>query len=149
MKNLTKVNGSDITANERETSERRFIRYYSLRDDKPTRYILWSFISNKNRLSLVVDRYFELIEKHGNLKPLVDIKIRAPYLAQVQLVYNQITQEKEIDLRQTVQQFKKYLGQIFHIPFNRLRLFHLDSEAFNMGIAGPEELKYPQRILHT
>ena len=38
MKNLTKLNGSDITANERETSERRFIRYYSQRDDKPQRY---------------------------------------------------------------------------------------------------------------
>jgi Leucine-rich repeat (LRR) protein len=37
MKNLTKLNGSDITANERETSERRFIRYYSQRDDKPQR----------------------------------------------------------------------------------------------------------------
>ncbi|CAF3899046.1 unnamed protein product, partial [Rotaria sp. Silwood1] len=29
MKNITKLNGSVITANERETSERRFIRYYS------------------------------------------------------------------------------------------------------------------------
>ncbi len=37
MKNLTKLNGSGITANERETSERRFIRYYSQRDDKPQR----------------------------------------------------------------------------------------------------------------
>lgn len=100
-------------------------------------------------MSPFVDRYFELIEKHGNLKPLVDIKIRAPYLAQVQLVYNQLIQEKEIDVRQTVQQFKKTLGQTFNIPLNRLRLFHLDSEAFNMGIGAPEELKYPQRILHT
>lgn len=40
MKNLTKLNGSDIIANERETSERRFIRYYSLRDDKPARYMI-------------------------------------------------------------------------------------------------------------
>jgi hypothetical protein len=38
MKNLTKLNGSDITPTERETSERRFIRYYSQRDDKPQRY---------------------------------------------------------------------------------------------------------------
>jgi hypothetical protein len=37
MKNLTKLNGSVITENERETSERRFIRYYSQRDDKPQR----------------------------------------------------------------------------------------------------------------
>lgn len=99
--------------------------------------------------SLFIDRYFELIEKHGNLKPLVDIKIRAPYLVQVHLVYNQITEEKEIDVRQTVQQFRKQLADIFQLPVRRLRLFHLDSVAFNMGIGGADELKYPQRILHT
>jgi len=94
-------------------------------------------------------RYFELIEKHGNLKPLVDIKIRAPYLIQVHLIYNQITYDKEIDVRQTVQQFKKYLQEILHVPFNRLRIFYVDDVAFNMGVCGPEELKYPQRLLHT
>ncbi|CAF2918217.1 unnamed protein product [Rotaria sp. Silwood2] len=130
IKNLKKLNGSDITANERETSERRFIRYYSQRDDKP-------------------ERYFDLIEKHGNLKPLVDIQIRAPYLMQVRLIYNQITYDKEIDIRQTVQQFKKYLQEIFQIPLNRLRVFYVDDVAFNMGVCGPEELKYSQRLLHT
>lgn len=130
MKNLTKLNGSDITATERETSERRFIRYYSQRDDKP-------------------ERYFQLTEKHGNLKPLVDIKIRAAHLAQVRLIYNQINYEKEIDVRQTVQQFKKYLHELFQVPLIRLRVFYVDDMAFNMGVGGPEELKYPQRLLHT
>ncbi|CAF3858208.1 unnamed protein product [Rotaria magnacalcarata] len=130
MKHLTKLNGSVITANERETSERRFIRFYSQQDDKP-------------------QRYFELTEKHGNLKPLVDIKIRAPYLINVRLVHNQITHDKEIDVRQTVQQFKKYLHEMFHIPLTRIRIFYIDDVAFNMGICGPEELKYPQRLLHT
>jgi hypothetical protein len=94
-------------------------------------------------------RYFELIEKHGQLKPLVDIKIRAPYLINVRLVHNQSTLDKEIDVRQTVQQFKKYLQEHFHIPMNRLRIFYVDDVAFNMGVCGPEELKYPQRLLHT
>ena len=94
-------------------------------------------------------RYFELIEKHGQLKPLVDIKIRAPYLCTVRLVYNQQTIEKEIDVRQTVQQLKKMLHELFHLPLNRLRVFHVDDFAFNMGVCGPDELKYPQRILHT
>ena len=97
----------------------------------------------------VFHRYFELIEKHGNLKPLVDIKIRAPYLTQVRLAYNQTVYDREIDLRQTVQQFKKYLHEIFHIPLNRLRVFYVDDVALNMGVCGPEELKYPQRLLHT
>ncbi|UJR14790.1 hypothetical protein I4U23_001778 [Adineta vaga] len=130
MKKLTKLNGSDITATERETSERRFIRYYSQHENKP-------------------QRYFELTEKHGNLKPLVDIKIRAPYITNVRLAYNQITYDKEIDVRQTVQQFKKYLHELFHLPLTRIRVFYVDDVAFNMGVCGPEELRYPQRLLHT
>lgn len=56
MKNLKKVNGSDITANERETAERRFIRYYSQLDDKPQRYNE-AFLKYKfmRRSSLVLD----------------------------------------------------------------------------------------------
>lgn len=100
-------------------------------------------------ISSVRLRYFELIEKHGQLKPLVDIKIRAPYLCTVRLVHNQISIEKEIDVRQTVQQLKKFLHELFHLPLNRLRVFYVDDVAFNMGVCGPEELKYPQRILHT
>lgn len=130
MKSLIKLNGSDITANERETSERRFIRYYSQRDDKP-------------------QRYFELTSKHGHLQPLVDIKIRPAYLIQVRLIYNQTTIEKELDVRQTVQQFKKYLHESFQIPLVRIRVFYVDDFAFSMGVGGPEELKYPQRLLHT
>ncbi|CAF1240826.1 unnamed protein product [Adineta steineri] len=130
MKNITKLNGSDITANDRETSERRYIRYYSQQDNKP-------------------QRYFELIEKHGNLKPLVDIKICAPYLKNVRLIYNQITYDKEIDDRQTVQRFKKYLHELFQIPLTRLRVFYVDDFAFNAGVGWPDELKYPQRSLHT
>jgi hypothetical protein len=102
-----------------------------------------------DRNSIYLFRYFELIERHGQLKPLVDIKIRAPYLITVRLVHNQSNHEKEIDVRQTVQQFKKYLHELFQIPLSRLRLFYVDDVAFNMGVCGPEELKYPQRLLHT
>ncbi|CAF1072943.1 unnamed protein product [Didymodactylos carnosus] len=130
MPKLSKFNGSYITANERETNERRFIRYYAEKDDKP-------------------QRYYDLINKHGPLKPLVDIKILTPHLTTVHLVYNQYSIEKEIDLRQTVQQFKKLLETEFHVPVARMRLFYIDEVAFSMGACGPEELKYPQRLLHT
>jgi hypothetical protein len=38
MKDLTKLNGTDITDYERETNERRFIRYYYEQDSRPQRY---------------------------------------------------------------------------------------------------------------
>ena len=90
-----------------------------------------------------------MIEKHGPLKPLADIQIQASYLIQVQLIYNQTSYEKEIDVRQTVQQFKKYLQDLFGISAARLRVFYVDDMAFTMGLGGTEELKYPQRLLHT
>ncbi len=65
------------------------------------------------------------------------------------MIYNQDIYDKEIDVRQTVQQFKKYLHEIFQIPLTRLRVFYVDDVGFNMGVCGPEELKYPQRLLHT
>lgn len=99
--------------------------------------------------SLSWTSYFELIEKHGPLKPLVDIQIRAPYFIHVRLVQNQLVYDREIDVRQTVQQFKKYLHELFHIPLARLRVFFVDELAFSMGLGGPEELKYPRRLLHT
>jgi hypothetical protein len=99
--------------------------------------------------ALPLPRYFELIERHGNLKPLVDIKISAPYLVRTRLVYNQITHEKVIDVRQTVQQFKKYVHELYQIPLARVRIFHVDDVAFSMGIGGPDEMKYPQRFLHA
>ncbi|CAF3216133.1 unnamed protein product [Rotaria sp. Silwood2] len=39
--------------------------------------------------------------------------------------------------------------ETFKIPLTRLRVFYVDDVAFNMGVCGPEELKYPQRLLHT
>lgn len=38
MKNLKKLNGTEINAQQRENSERRFIRYFSQRDEKPQRF---------------------------------------------------------------------------------------------------------------
>ena len=90
-----------------------------------------------------------MIEQHGHLKPLADIRIRAPHSIQVRLVHDQVIYEKEIDVRQTVQQFKKYLQELFHLPIGRLRVFYVDDMAFTMGFGGQEELKYPQRLLHT
>ena len=107
------------------------------------------FLSETSLEQLFFYRYFELIERHGHLKPLVDIHIQASYLIQVRLIYNQMIYDKQIDVRQTVQQFKKYLQDLFDISSNRLRVFYVDDMALNMGLDGTEELKYPQRLLHT
>ena len=93
--------------------------------------------------------YYELIEQHGQLNPLADIRIETVYLIQVQLIFNQIHHEKFIDVRQTVEQFKIYLQELFQIPLNRLRVFYIDEITLTTGLGRAEELKYPQRFLHT
>lgn len=93
--------------------------------------------------------YFELIEKHGQLNPLVDILIDSAYLINVLLIFNQMQHQKMIDVRQTVRQFKTYLEQLFEVPLHRLRVFYIDDLTLTTGLGRPEELKYPQRFLHT
>lgn len=58
MKSITKLNGSDITANERETSERQFIRYYSQLENKPQRYD--NLIINMNKIKNDHHRCFRI-----------------------------------------------------------------------------------------
>jgi hypothetical protein len=41
------------------------------------------------------------------------------------------------------------IHELFQIPLTRLRVFYVDDVAFSMGVCGPEELKYPQKLLHT
>jgi hypothetical protein len=98
---------------------------------------------------LVCFSYFDLIDKHGALKPLTNIRLKTSSMIRVRLIHQDIIHDKDIDVRQTVEQFKKYICQLFHLSSSRLRVFHVDDLAVTMGHGGPEELKYPQRLLHT
>ncbi|VDM59591.1 unnamed protein product [Angiostrongylus costaricensis] len=66
IRNLRVLNGSIITLEQREQSERYFIRYYQDRDDKPYHYA-------------------RLIEKHGHVEKLVKVDLTPKSSAVVQV----------------------------------------------------------------
>lgn len=108
LSNISCLNGSEVTLNEREKAERHFLRYYSERPDKPE----W---------------YTDLESKHGALKPLVDIDLGARYhtWAKIIFIYNglEIFTEK-VHVVQPVGKLRKHLAKCLALPINGFRMFH-------------------------
>ena len=130
----TILNGSEISEKEKETCERKFIRYYLDKLDKPT-------------------RYYELEAKHGKLNKLADINLDATNHVYVKIKFEEKSMFETIDVRLTVAEFKKKLEKFVGHPSNKFRLYYIDVEAMNeygsVSPFGSDELKFPNRCLHS
>lgn len=108
LSNISCLNGSEVTLNEREKAERHFLRYFSERSDKP-------------------DWYHELESKHGTLRPLADIDLGARYhtWAKIIFIYNglEIFTEK-VHVVQPVGKLRKHLAKCLTLPINGFKMFH-------------------------
>lgn len=122
------LNGSEITSDERETCERKFIRHYMDAAHKPA-------------------RYFELETKHGKLDPLANVNLDVGKRVHVKLMFKEKHVYERVDVRQTVGEFKKHLEKFTGYPSARLRVYYIDVEAIN--VFGPEEMKHANRCLHS
>jgi tubulin-specific chaperone cofactor E-like protein len=125
---IQSLNGSEIKDNDRENCERNYIRHYLDAAFKP-------------------QKYFQLEKKHGKLNKLANVNLDADKLVQVRIKYRDAYHFEKVDVRQTVGDFKKQLEKLVGYPSHRFRLFYIDIEA--LPICGPEELKYPNRCLHS
>ncbi|CAI5455061.1 unnamed protein product [Caenorhabditis angaria] len=103
---LQVLNGSKITAEQREQSERFFIRYYQEQKDKPI-------------------QYQSLVDKHGQLEKLVNIDLTPVNSAIVKIMCEEknVNQEMSISLNRTVLDFMKFLEPIVHVKYTRMKLF--------------------------
>ena len=122
------LNGSEITSDERETCERKFIRHYMDAPHKPK-------------------RYYELESKHGKLDPLANVNLDVGKRVHVKLKFKDKQAYERVDVRQTVGEFKKYLEKFTGYPSARLRVYYIDIEA--ISVFGPEEMKHANRCLHS
>jgi len=132
LPNILVLNGGDrIPINEREDSERAFIRFYM---DVPHHE--------------QPERYHEALKIHGKLDPLVNINLSPDTHVKVQINHkDEEVREEVISLYQTVQQFKTLLHQWFDVPVQNMKLFYCDQVMSK--IQGPEEMKWPQKELYT
>ncbi|KAK7497115.1 hypothetical protein BaRGS_00011645 [Batillaria attramentaria] len=126
LPNITRLNGSPVTAEEREDAERAFIRAFMDSDEKP-------------------ERYHELEEVYGRLDPLVHVSLKPQTHFNVTVNTGDRKEKMVINSNQTVRELKKTLQNIAGLPANKFTLFYLDSEtAF-----GPERLHFPDKMLYT
>lgn len=130
LPNISILNGGDtIGAVEREDSERAFIRHYL---DKPD--------AERPR------RYYELVEVHGKLDPLVNIDLRPERKVKVRFTFEDQSIERTVDVNRTVSDLKSRLERIFDVPAARMRLYYVDQDLRDLGL---EEMKYPHKVLYS
>lgn len=82
------INGSQITLDDKENCERKYLRFFMDCENKPS-------------------RYYELESKHGKLDKLVDVSLEIRKKVNVKIKYNGKHMYDKIDVRQTVGDFKK------------------------------------------
>ncbi|GAB0098971.1 tubulin-specific chaperone cofactor E-like protein [Sergentomyia squamirostris] len=122
--------GGMVGAEEREDSERAFIRYYM---DKPE--------------SDRPERYSELISIHGKLDPLVNIDLRPEKRVKVTFTYGDTSEVRSVDVYRTVFDLKTRLERLAGIPAPKMRLYYVDQDL--RDLQGPEEMRYPHKRLYS
>lgn len=126
-----RLNGSPVTAKEREDAERSFIRFFLDKEDRP-------------------QRVYELEAIHGKLNPLVNIDLSPKKTARVSIRYheqNETCITRVINLHHSVHDLKVQFGQICKLPPTKMRVFYIDQDM--AGVHGPEELRYNTKKLYT
>ncbi|KAI2808966.1 hypothetical protein BLOT_000107 [Blomia tropicalis] len=151
---IQRLNGGDISEDERVFAERAFIRWYITNEseDKPT-------------------RFYELYSVHGRVEPLAEVDLSPPRHADVRIIYNDLSQDQlendepcydtllqqckttrslKIDLNKSVRNFKVQLGPLFDISPANIRIFYIDREMSELvGVLHIEELRFAQKKLYT
>lgn len=129
LRAIKSLNGSHITAFQREESERFFIRYYLNAANKPVVYA-------------------ELVGIHGQLEPLAKVDMTPRRHATVVLECRETNYRVNLKIRlsKTVSDLMKHAEQVTGIPLPRMRLFYFDA---NVPGFGPTELRFPNQLLQT
>lgn len=124
LPNIVKLNGSPFDNEERTKSERFTLRYFFPLDYKPP----------------ILSR---LIEKHGNLKPLVEIDISFGYkeIIEVEFVYkSKLWRREKISVKQTVKELIFWLKKELQVPKNSFKVYHIPASAVGNDFNDMEEL---------
>ncbi|KAF7282023.1 tubulin folding cofactor E like protein mlt [Rhynchophorus ferrugineus] len=131
LPNVQTLNGGgQISEEEREDAERAFIRYYM---DKPE--------------SDRPERYFELVQIHGKLDPLVNVDLRPEKRVRVTFTCGTNSEVRSVDVYRTVSDLKSKLEGFAGFSAAKMRLFYVDQDL--RDIQGPEEMRFPSKQLYS
>uniref|UniRef100_A0AAF5PHE2 Leucine Rich Repeat family protein n=1 Tax=Wuchereria bancrofti TaxID=6293 RepID=A0AAF5PHE2_WUCBA len=121
------LNGSVISAELREQSERFLIRYYDVHETKPKIFA-------------------RLIERHGHVEQLCKVDMTPKKYAVVAVICEETGYNANLKIRltQTVSCLMHMLEKLTGIPVRRMRLFYINS-----GNPFPDELRFPSQMLQA
>ncbi|EJD74013.1 hypothetical protein LOAG_18616 [Loa loa] len=121
------LNGSVISAEQREQSERFLIRYYDVRETKPKIFA-------------------RLVEQHGHVEQLCRVDMTPKKYAIIAVICEETGYNASLKIRltQTVSCLMHMLEKLTRIPVKRMRLFYI-----NNGNPFPDELRFPSQMLQA
>ncbi|OZC07460.1 hypothetical protein X798_05516 [Onchocerca flexuosa] len=121
------LNGSVISAEQREQSERFLIRYYDVREIKPKIFT-------------------RLVKRHGHVEQLCKVDMTPKKYAVIVVICEETGYNASLKIRltQTVLCLMHMLEKLTKIPVKRMRLFYINS--FNLF---PNELRFPSQMLQA
>ncbi|KAI8501421.1 tubulin-specific chaperone cofactor E-like protein [Branchiostoma floridae x Branchiostoma belcheri] len=131
MPRVVRLNGSSVSEEEREDAERAFIRHFLDSEEKP-------------------ERYHTLVGIHGVLEPLVEIDLSPQTTAHVKVTFEEHVKVMDLNVEQTLKEFKRSLKDWTGLPPSKLRVIHVDTEInYDGHICHHEELRYADKNLYA
>ncbi|XP_015788056.1 tubulin-specific chaperone cofactor E-like protein [Tetranychus urticae] len=144
LPNIQRLNGSEISDDERLFAEKAFVRWFLANTD-----------ANKP------ERFYTLFDIYGKVDPLAEVDLSPPKYATIKIIctfydtnclpsdedVKKEIKEMKVDLNKSVKDFKSEISSIFNLPIGKMRIFYIDHVLSE--VMGPEELKFNQKKLYT
>ncbi|CAG7824154.1 unnamed protein product [Allacma fusca] len=129
LPSIKKLNGgAPISLEEREDSERAFIR---------------RFAQNQKDIS-PPERYYDLISIHGELAPLVEVQLKPTTRVKVNLIFGEMVTQRQISVYQTTSELKTHLESLVGLRPSNMRLIYTSEGSF-----GGEVMRFPDKKLYS
>ncbi|XP_052804256.1 tubulin-specific chaperone cofactor E-like protein [Mya arenaria] len=129
LPNIDMLNGSKVTAMEKEDAERAFIRIFMDSENQPA-------------------RYRELEAVYGKLDPLVDVDLSVSDSVRLLVKFEDKAEYMDIKLYQTVLQFKKLLQNFTGLPCNETHVDYIEM-LDGQQIHGATDMRLSHKTLVT
>lgn len=87
-------------------------------------------LANSDELVIILSpsRYFELVQIHGKLDPLVNVDLRPEKRVKITFTCGSNSEVKSVDIYRTVSDLKSRLEAFAGFPASKMRLFYVDQD---------------------
>lgn len=83
----------------------------------------------------IICRYFELINIHGKLDPLVNVDLRPEKRVKITFTCGSNSEVRQVDVYRTVNELKTKLEGFAGFPASKMRLWYVDQELRDIQVS--------------